>query len=554
MPDVAPAELIITNAVVRTLDDATPEASAFAVRRGRIIAVGTADEVAAHRGPDTRTVDLGGRVVMPGLMDVHNHHSLAGLEELFEFSFSSSADLDTILAAVREHAATLPEGAWIHGGNWGSPLMAELATPETLARFDEASLGHPVLLKDDSHHNRWGNSEALRLAGVTADTPDPEGGAFLRDAEGRPTGVLIEAAGVMVDKARRAAGDLTPEQYAEASAHAIAMLHSFGITAFQDAAATEEVMRGLKTLDDRGDLKAWVVTSALINDFVFGADPIGSELLDRREAYRSEHHRPDFAKIFLDGVPPARTGAFLEPYVPDEVHGAHHCGHTTMPADQLERWLRRAAQDDVNVKIHCTGDASVRMVLDAVAALRADGIDHTRYHIAHGQFVHPDDRPRFAELGVHADISPTLWFPGVIIDAIQSVLPEPRASQIQAVRSLIAVGANVAGGSDWPVVESPNPWPAIYGLVTRQDPSGQAPGTLWAEEAVDVETALRIYTTNSARAMGLDDVAGRITVGRSADFVVLDRDPFSCPVADIPGVRALETWFAGERVYAADAS
>jgi hypothetical protein len=220
-----------------------------------------------------------------------------------------------------------------------------------------------------------------------------------------------------------------------------------------------------------------------------------------------------------------------------------------MRPDELEAWLFSTAKRGISAKIHCTGDASVRLVLDTVAKLRAAGFTSPRYHIAHGQFVHADDIPRFAELDVIADISPSLWFPGVISEAIATVLPAERASKMQPNRALLDAGARLAGGSDWPVSVSPNAWEAIYGLVTRQDPSGQFPGTLWPEQAITLREAIRAYTTDSAEAMGLADVTGSLTPGKSADFIVLSADLYEIPIDGVRSLRARQTWFAGRKVY-----
>jgi predicted amidohydrolase YtcJ len=290
------------------------------------------------------------------------------------------------------------------------------------------------------------------------------------------------------------------------------------------------------------------------NDFIFGTKPLGEGIIAHREETRSRHHRPDFIKIFLDGVPPAGTAAFIEPYLPEAGFPECHCGGTTMDPAELEEWLMSTASRGISAKIHCTGDASVRLVLDTVQKVRAAGFSEPKYHIAHGQFVHPHDIARFAALDVTADISPSLWFPGVIAEAIATVLPAERAFKMQPNRSLLDAGARIAGGSDWPVSVSPNAWEGIYGLVTRQDPTGQFPGTLWQEQSITVEEAIRVYTTACAEAMGLDDVTGTLTEGKSADFIVLSANPHEVPLDAVRHIAAEQTWFAGRKVYGATAT
>ena len=313
------ADLIVLGATIYTADAARPWASAFAVADGRLLAVGSDADALAHLGPDTTVRDLHGAFVLPGLVDVHNHHALAGKTELYELSFSATASLDQVLDAVREYAATLPADGWVLGGSWGSGLMDALATDAARARLDEASGGRPVMLSDDSHHNRWVSSRALELAGITADSDPGTGGVIVLDpVSGAASGVLLEAAGMPVEEALARTQVLTTEQHRRCSQRGIEILASYGVTAFQDAAASLPILQSLKSLDDAGELNAWVVSSLTVNDQIFGYDPVGEELVARGEEFRSEHHRPDFIKIFLDGVPPARTGAFLEAFLPDD--------------------------------------------------------------------------------------------------------------------------------------------------------------------------------------------------------------------------------------------
>lgn len=541
-------DLILTGARVYTADPARPWAEAIAVTGGRITAVGTDAEVAELAGPRTERRALDGAFLMPGLVDVHNHHAIAGQEDLFELRLPLGAHLDGIADAVRAYADGLPADAWIVGGPWASDRLGEIDTAEGLALLDAAAGGRPVMLSDDSHHNRWASSRAMELAGIVAG----DDGVSL-DAAGRPTGVLIEAAGIPVAQAHRAVGALTAEQDRAASRRGVAMLSEYGITAFQDAGVSTQTLEALRALDTDGELDAWVVTSMLVNDEIFGHDVIGEALVFGGERFRTEHHRPDFVKIFLDGVPPTRTGAFLEPYLPDELHGDHFHGDTLLDPAELTDWLRRVAEVGISAKIHCTGDASVHAVLNAVETLRGEGFTETRYQVAHGQFVHPDDIPRFAALGVSADISPFIWVPGPIVEAIREVLPRDRADRMQPNRSLIDAGAIVAGGSDWPVSASPNAWEGIHGLVTREDPSGEYPGTLWPEEAITLDEAIAVFTINAAEAMGLAEETGSLEVGKSADFVLLDRDPFAHPANELVRTRVDETWFAGRRVFAREA-
>jgi predicted amidohydrolase YtcJ len=333
-----------------------------------------------------------------------------------------------------------------------------------------------------------------------------------------------------------------------AAAEGIAVLNGYGVTALLDAAVSLDILDALASLDDAGELDAWVVTALPAADPSLGLSPTGLDLIDQAEPFRRRHHRPDFVKLFLDGVPPTYTAAFLEPYPPGDHAGAGGHGMTWFDADQLRGWFEAAFSRGLGVKVHCSGDASARMVLDATEALRPAYPDRP-VHLAHGQFIDPADRPRLAALGVVADISPYLWFPGVIPSALVQVLGPERAARLQPNRTLLDLGTLVAAGSDWPVSPVPNPWVAIHGLVNRTNPTGSHPGALWPEQAITLAEAIQVTTANPARAMGLGDETGTLTPGRSADFIQLDRDPFAGDPAELGRTQVVRTWFEGRLVH-----
>jgi hypothetical protein len=290
--------------------------------------------------------------------------------------------------------------------------------------------------------------------------------------------------------------------------------------------------------------------------------PVGTALFDTARARRSDHVRPDFVKGILDGVPMTRTSKFLDAYKPDPfapggvaggVRGAHGWsfhGEGLFTDEELLQLLEDARSRGLNAKLHATADGTVRQALDAVAVMRQRHGDGQVFHVAHPEFVNPDDVARFAELGVVADASPVLWFPGPINGIIAQQVQDHYMERIWPLRELHDAGALVAAGSDWPVaMPVPNPWLSIETMVTRRNPDPAFPGSLAADQALDLDTAVRAHTVNAARAMGLAQQTGRLSPGFAADFIVLDRNLFDTPVERVHDTQVRQTWFAGRLVH-----
>jgi len=549
MNAAAAADAIFVNGRFYTVDGARRWVDAVAVKAGKIIALGDA-EARAVADRSTRTIDLAGRMALPGIVDVHNHALMGGATELFELRFPGSLGLDAIVARVRAVAERTEKGRWIIGSQWGADLFGVLNSTEALAKLDAASLGHPVLLRDETYHNRWVNSETMRLSGIAETSADPANGSFGRDG-GKLTGLMIEAASGIVERAAATVGKYTPEMDRQAVTKAVATLNSYGVTAFMDAAAMEPILTALATLDDEGKLSAWAAGAmpAVEPAFLFGIS--GDALFARRQEFVRKHVRPTYVKVFLDGVPGARTAAFHEPYLEDAVVGCCFRGSTMVTYPDLVRWLGKAEQLGLGVKIHCAGDAAVTQALDAIDVVRSfNGPTSLVHHIAHASYIAPSDIPRFAELGVAADLSPMLWYPTTFLEGHKQVMGVERATRFWPNRDLRAAGALLAGGSDWPVIPNPDPWDGIEGLVTRRNPSGAFPGTaLWPEQAIDVATAIEVFTINSAQAIGLGDTIGSLEIGKSADLIVLDRNIFETAPDDIADTKVLATYFEGRPVF-----
>jgi predicted amidohydrolase YtcJ len=553
--DAEAADLVIRNGRIYTVDRNRPWATAIAVKAGRIIAVGDDSSTQSLVGKSTRVIDLGGKMAMPGIVDVHTHIMMGGQAELYETRFPSTLGVKEIADRIAKAASNAPAGSWIVGGQWGVEQLPHINTTEALALLDAASGDHPVLLRDETYHNRWANSAAMRLAKIAKDTPNPDKGEIGRDPKtGELTGVMIEAASGIVEKTLDQSGHYTDEMDRAALRQSISVLNSFGVTAFLDAAAMQPILAALKGLDDRGELSAWAVAAmpAVEPTFMFGL--AGEALFALREDYRSAHVKPDYAKIFLDGVPGAKTAAFHEAYTPDPIRGCCFRGSTMLTVPDLVRIIGRCEKLNIAVKIHCAGDAAVSQALDAIDVVRSfNGPTSLMHHIAHASYIAPADIPRFAQLGVAADLSPIIWFPTVFLEAHKMAMGEERATRFWPNKSLHETGALIGGGSDWPVIPNPDPWDGIEGMVTRQNPSGEFVGvSLWPEQALDLPTVLETYTISAARILGLSRVTGSIEIGKSADLIVLDRNVFEIPAHDIAETQVTTTYFEGRVVYQRD--
>jgi predicted amidohydrolase YtcJ len=544
------AERIFHNGIVFTANAAGTRAQAIALSGGAFVAVGSDLEVRSLAGPGTEMVDLHGRMVLPGIIDVHNHHLRGGQADLYELKLLPTMTFDEIIEAVRTRCNNTPQGEWIFGGIWGSHLVEKIGQLPARIALDAVSPHHPLMLRDDSQHNRWVNSRALDQIGINANTPDPKDGEIARDAgSGEATGLLLERASGLAEQAvERSLPDLA-QRYMASCRRAVEILNSFGVTAFQDANTTLGFLEALAALDRANALNGWCVASLPVQRTLSGVDLVGDELIARREAYRSRHVRPDFIKLFMDGVPTTRTAAMLAPYRATRIHGCCFCGDALVSLPSLARWIAKAEKHGMRVKVHCTGDAAVRDTLDAVEVVRSFNGPGPIHHIAHPGFVAPSDIPRFRELNVAADLSPIIWYPGPIQDAIRATIPIHRADRYWPNRDLHEAGTLMAAGSDWPVVPNPDPWLGIEGMITRRNPRGGYQGALWPEQALDLETVLRIYTINGATAMGLAELTGSIEAGKSADFIVVDRDLFVVAPEELSRTKVLSTWFEGRKVH-----
>ena len=544
------ADLVLTGGPVHTVDPARSRATSVAVRDGRIVAVGH-DEVRELIGPRTEVVDLKGKLLLPGFQDAHVHPQGAGLE-LGLCHLADTVDPAEYLRRIREYADRNPDVEWITGGGWS--LEAFPGGAPTAEALDAIVPDRPVFLPNRDHHGAWVNSRALERAGIDARTPDPADGRIERDADGNPTGMLQEGAVHLVGKL---VPDPTPEDQLAALLRAQAVLHSYGVTAWQDAivgayANMADPAPSYLAALDQGLLTARVV-GALWWDRERGAEQI-PELLARREELHRDRFRSCTVKVMQDGIAENHTAAMLTPYLTGCGCSSDNSGISFVEPGELKKYVTELDASGFQVHFHALGDRAVREALDAVESARtANGWRDTRHHLAHLQVVHPHDVPRFRALGASANLQ-MLWaaHEPQMDELTLPFLGAERGARQYPFGDLLRAGATLAAGSDWPV-SSPDPFQAIHVAVNRVSPAApEGTPQFLPGQRLDLGTALAAYTAGSAHVNHLDDITGSITVGKSADLVVLDRDPFAGPPEEIAATRVLETFVEGRRVHTAD--
>ena len=533
------ADLILTNGVVRTLDAARPRAEALAVAGDRIVFVGDNAAALKRRGPSTRVVDLGGRMVLPAFQDSHVHLVTGGVE-LGLCNLSGLATKDEVFARVREYARSHPELGWITGGGWELPVFPG-AHPRK-EELDDLVPGRPAVLTAADGHSAWANSRALALAGITAGTPDPPGGRIERDPRtGEPTGTLRESAAGLVE---RRVPELGPEDYLRGLRAGLAMANRFGIAAIIEASAGPRLLDAYAALDRAGELSVRVL--ACLHVETDGGAAEVERLAGLRGRYAGTRLRSTAAKIFVDGVMESHTAALLEPYA--DRPGDR--GTPLLEPAALEALAVALDRAGFQIHIHAIGDRAIRMSLDAFEAARtANGESGRRHHIAHLELIDPADVPRFARLGVAANFQ-ALWAYAdpYITDLTVPILGPERSRYLYPIGSVARTGAVIAGGSDWSV-SSMNPLEAIEVALTRRGPD-EPPGEAWlADERVDLETMIRAYTVNGAWLCREESARGTLEAGRAADLVVLDRDLFAIPPHEISEAKVLLTLLDGRPVF-----
>lgn len=519
-----------------------------AVTDGRIRAVGPDEQVRELAGPGTEVVDLGGGLLSAGFQDAHVHPVFAGAL-LLQCDLQDGVDVPELVARVQAYAAAHPEREWVVGGGWSMEAFPG-GRPHRDA-LDAVVPDRPVYLTNRDGHGAWANGAALRRAGIDRSRPDPPDGRIERDADGEPTGLLHEGAATLVGRLLPAA---TPADGRAALLAAQTHLLSLGVTAWQDAIVGPYLGRpdNLATYlaaDAAGELVVRVV-----GDLWWDRERGLEQLPDLRErragAPAGGRFRPTTVKIMQDGIAENFTAAMTQPYRDACGCSTGSAGLSFVDPELLRRAVTALDADGFQVHLHTLGDRAVREALDALEAAReVNGPRDARHHLAHLQVVHPEDVPRFAQLGATATIQPLWAVHEPQMDELTiPFLGEGLAERQYPFADLHAAGAALAAGSDW-AVSSADPWAGIHVAVNRTPPGATATvAPFLPHQRLSLGTALTAYTLGSARVNALDHRAGTLEVGKDADLAVHDRDPFAGPPDEISRTRVLQTWVAGRLV------
>jgi predicted amidohydrolase YtcJ len=528
--------LILYNGIVHTLDPKTPKVNAIVIDQqpdhsGRVLASGSFDSLKLEF-PNAELEDLHGASVLPGLTDAHIHlHQYALMLNALD---CRTPTREECVDKVAKRAAQLKPGDWILGHGWQQNDWPEgFGKTEQL---DVAAPNNPVFLTAASLHAAWLNSVALKIAGINAQTADPQNGRIERNPNGSPTGILFEEA---VSLAARSIPEPTPEENAAAIQLSQTQLWKYGLTGVHDF-DRGDCFRALQFLHEHGDLKLRVIKSIPVEDLEHAL------VIGLRSGFGDDLLRIGNVKAFADGALGPRTAAMFKPYDGE----AENRGMLFLDGEQLLELGKRATHGGLNMSVHAIGDRANHEVLNAFKQLRAyekaQHLPSRRHRIEHVQLLHPDDIPRLGELGVIASMQPVHATSDM---EMADKYWGRRVKYSYSWKSQLEAGGVLAFGSDAPV-ESPNPWLGIHAAVTRRKADGRPSAEGWVpEQRLQLADALAGYTTGAAYAARMEDKLGRLVPGFLADLVVLDQDPFSIAAHNLQHTAPRATMVGGDWVW-----
>lgn len=529
------ADLIITNARVWTVDRSQPEAQAVAVLGDRIVAVGAAADVAAWRGPHTKVIDAGGKLVLPGFNDAHVHF-VSGGQQLDNIDLKDASSQSEFARRIAERVKSTHSGQWILGGDWDDQRWNPAVLP-TKALVDSATRNTPVFVSRYDGHMALANSVALRLAGVTAKTPDPPGGAIVRDASGNPTGILKDAA---MNFMYSIIPPLSPEHRMAAIQRALSHAASVGVTSVQDMNPEYADIAIYSQLADRNELTVRIYAAPMETNWEDQAK------IGIHRAFGSPYLRIGALKGYADGSLGSTTAYFFEPFT-DAPDTRGLLSDEMQPLEKMVDRMKHADAAQLQLCIHAIGDQAISIILDLFDQVaKANGPRDRRFRIEHAQHVAPKDFERFAKLGVIASMQPY----HAIDDgrwAEKRIGPE-RIKTTYAFRTFLDHGVHLAFGTDWNVAPLSPMW-SIYAAVTRATLDGKNPNGWVPEQKLTVAETVEAYTMGSAYAEFQEKEKGSITPGKLADIVILSDDIFRIDPVKIKDVKVETTIVGGKIVW-----
>jgi hypothetical protein len=533
------ADLIITHAKIWTVDKNHPEAQAVAILGDRIVAVGASADVDQWRGPNTRVIDAAGKLLLPGFNDAHVHF-IDGGASLDSVQLKDAATPEEFAHRIGEQAKKLNKGEWVLGGEWDETKF----NPQNLPAkelIDPLTPDTPVFVTRYDGHESLANSIVLRIAGITAKTPDPPGGVIVRDAQGNPTGVVKDAAQDLILKV---VPPFTHEQLVKVIKRAMAHAASLGVTSVQHMNPDYEDIAVYSELLERGELITRIYAAPLIPQ-VDDQVKIGI-----RHAFGGPYLRLGALKAYADGSLGAATAYFFEPYN-GTPNNRGLLNDTMQPLSLMRDRMMKADAAGLQLCTHAIGDEGISTILDLYTDIvKAHGDADRRFRIEHAQHLAAKDFDRFAQLHVIASVQPY----HAIDDGrwAESRIGHDRASRTYAFRTFLNHGVRLAFGTDWNVAPL-NPMFGLYAAVTRATLDGKNPNGWFPEQKLTIQEAIEAYTMGSAYAEFQDKEKGSITPGKLADMVIVSDDLFSIDPVKIRDVKVLKTFVGGKLVYDAGA-
>ncbi len=500
---------------------------------GKVVATGDEELLESH--PDAERIDGKGRTLLPGLTDAHAHVTGLGFLKT-SLDLGGVPSVDAAAERIAQYAQDKPHARWITGRGWNQVIWPVREFPSA-ADIDAVVGDRPVWLRRIDGHAGWANTAAMRLAGIDADTPDPVGGKIIRDENGHATGIFIDKAMAYIESQIPQPGK---DDLRAAIKAAVDTLLSEGITGVHDAGVSLVNAEVYMSMADDNELDMRIY--AMVRGAGEVLDAIGEPIV----AYGNDRLDIASVKLVADGALGSRGAAMIEPYSDDP----ENRGLPFWTQSELDAMVEKANGMGFQVGIHAIGDLGNRMALDAYERVQGGKASPLRNRIEHSQIVALEDIPRFAKLGVVAAMQATHATSDKNM-AEDRVGPE-RIMGGYAWRRLLDTGAVIANGSDFPV-ELSNPFHGLYASVTRQDRDGEPAGGWYADQALTRAEALHSFTLAAAYAAHQEDRLGSLEAGKWADFIIIDRNYFEVPPAQIDDIIVLETWIAGNRVFAREA-